>query len=474
MTMQTGLIPSEKDICYLGARQALELFRTGELSPVELLQAQIERAEEVEPQINAFTETFFKSAMEQARCAERRYLSRSEDVRPLEGLSVTVKDILDQKGARTTYGSLIYRDNIASQDHPVVTRIKQAGGIIHARTATSELAFGWVTATRLWGVTRNPWNIDLTPGGSSGGAAASLAAGTSTFAIGSDSAGSIRVPAALCGVVGYKPPTGRVPDPVEGHDTYNVIGPMARQVADCALLQNVISGVHPSDIASLRDRIEVPSEFPASGRLRLALSTDLGKTAPADNILRVIYRLVDKMRCSGCIVDEPTIDWPSSVSENAKFYAAGLIADSLKRLLESHKADVCGYILSAARVAASCPPSIYSDAAAVARQLYTAVSGILEDYDALICPVVLTNRIGAEQMPWQTNFVNGTTLDSDYDWVVTPHFNMLGQLPAMSVPIGVDEDGIPVGIQIVTRSFDDARAFQVAVEVERNVCYFSS
>ena len=202
-----------RDLCFLTGVRALELFRRGDLSPVELLRAQIERARQTEPTINAFTETFFEQAMAEAQQAEKRYLARADDLRPLEGLTVAIKDMLDQKGARNTRGSLIYKDNFSDKDHPVVARIRQAGGIIHARTTTSEFAFGWITATRLWGVTHNPWNPELTPGGSSGGAAASLAAGSSTLAIGTDSAGSIRVPAALCGVVGYKPPRGRVPDP---------------------------------------------------------------------------------------------------------------------------------------------------------------------------------------------------------------------------------------------------------------------
>ncbi|SEL67212.1 aspartyl-tRNA(Asn)/glutamyl-tRNA(Gln) amidotransferase subunit A [Roseovarius azorensis] len=457
---------TEDPLCRLNAHEALDLFRSGSLSPVELLSAQIARANEVEPVINAFTETFFDTAMEAARLAEQRYLARVDDLRPLEGLGVTIKDVLDQKGAHTTYGSIVYRDNLATRDHPVVTRIRNAGGIIHARTTTSELAFGWITATRLWGVTRNPWNPDLTPGGSSGGAAASLAAGTSTLAIGADSAGSIRVPAALCGVVGYKPPTGRIPDPVEGQDPYNVIGPLARNVRDCALLQNVISGMHPSDIGSLSERVELPLVNPGVAGLRLAFSTGLGKTAPTSSILAVIQATIKQMRSVGIVVEEPDIDWPSNVIDDAKAYAIGLVATKLGNMLDKHGMDVCDYITWIGDTARNCDVSVFSRAIETKSQLYSKLSDVIYKFDALICPVVLTNRVGAEQRPWTRMTINGVELDSDYDWVATPHFNMLGQLPALSVPIGLDDNGLPVGLQVVSRPFDDRRAFRVALAIE--------
>lgn len=151
MLLQNRAAAPEDDLCYISAARALELFASGALSPVELLEAQIRRAEAIEPQINAFTETMFETARAEARAAEQRYRLRAGDLRPLEGLSVSIKDVLDQQGHATTHGSLVFRDHRAAADHPVVARIKAAGGIIHARTTTSEFAFGWITASRLWG-----------------------------------------------------------------------------------------------------------------------------------------------------------------------------------------------------------------------------------------------------------------------------------------------------------------------------------
>ncbi|QYX56005.1 amidase [Roseovarius sp. SCSIO 43702] len=454
------------DLCYLSAVRALEMFRSRDLSPVELLRAQIARAEKVEPEINAFTETFFDTAMTEARAAEARYMSRSADPRPLEGLTVTIKDVLDQKGACTSRGSLVFKGHRADTDHPVVERVRQAGGIIHARTTTSEFAFGWVTATRLWGVTRNPWNPERTPGGSSGGAAASLAAGTSTLAIGADSAGSIRVPAALCGVVGYKPPHGRVPDPVEGFDPYSVIGPMARSVADCALLQNVISGVHPADITSLRERVTLKAREPAPGGLRLAASFDPGKTMPEAGIVAAIRGVIAKLQAHGAEIEEPEIDWPEGVGDLALRHSACLSAPWFGDMMDRHGDELCDYTRWTAELMKSCSLRDLTDSYDMARQLYRAVEPVLARYDALICPVVLTNRVRADQMPWTEMRVNGVCLNSDYDWVTTAHFNMLGELPSLSVPVGFDADGMPVGVQVVARSFDDARAFRVAAAIE--------
>ncbi|WP_324752322.1 amidase [Roseovarius sp. Pro17] len=454
------------DLCYLSAIKALEMFRKRTLSPVELLTAQIARAERVEPQINAFTETFFDTAMAEARLAEQRYMSRATDLRPLEGLTVTIKDVLDQKGVCNSRGSLIFKDHRADNDHPVVERVRQAGGVIHARTTTSEFAFGWVTATRLWGVTRNPWNPDRTPGGSSGGAAASLAAGTSTLAIGADSAGSIRVPAALCGIVGYKPPHGRVPDPVEGFDPYSVIGPMARSVPDCALLQNTISGVHPADIASLRENVILPIEGFAADGLRLAVAFDLGKALPDPEIVAAIRGIVAKLQAHGAVIEEPSIDWRSEIGDVARLHSACLFAPWFSDIMEQHGDQLCDYTRWTAEFMKSCSLRDLMGSYDVAKRLYRTMQPVLDHYDALICPVVLTNNVSADQKPWTEMQVNGVRLNSDYDWVATAHFNMLGELPALSVPIGLDADGMPVGLQVIARSFDDTRAFKVAAAIE--------
>ena len=198
------------DLPYLPATEAIKAFSDGSLSPVDLMRSIISRSERVEPHINAFTDTYFESALEQARAAEERY--RKSTQRPLEGIPLAVKDEFKLKGTRRTSASLVYKDRVDNESDVIIDRLLDAGAIVHAKTTTPEFCLLGSCHSRLLGVTRNPWNLDITPGGSSGGSGASLAAGCTTIATGTDIGGSIRIPAALCGVVGYKPPYGRNPE----------------------------------------------------------------------------------------------------------------------------------------------------------------------------------------------------------------------------------------------------------------------
>ena len=258
---------TDLDLCYLPAHEALARFKAKTLSPVELMQAVIARAEAVKDPINAFTYTHFDEAMDLARKAEAKY-ARGARVRALEGLPIGIKDESEIAGKPTSSGSLILKDHVAESTSVNNQRILAAGGIVHARTATPEFSAAGVCWSRLWGVSRNPWNPEFTTGGSSGGSGASLAAGTSPLAMGSDIGGSIRIPASACGVVGYKPPYGRnVDDPPFNLDFFCHTGPMARTVKDAALLQNVITGPHPSDIVGLRPKLTLPASRRSTMRL---------------------------------------------------------------------------------------------------------------------------------------------------------------------------------------------------------------
>ena len=257
------------------ATEALRAMRDRELSPVELLDSVVARAEAVEPVVNAFSERRFEEAYEAARMSEKRYASGSR-VRPLEGLPVGMKDEVPVKGWTMTYGSLAI-DEHAETTAPIAERIFKAGAVVHARTTTPELSCAGYTHSKLWGVTRNPWNPAVAVGGSSGGSGASLAAGTSLLASGSDIGGSIRLPASMNGVVGFKPPHGRVPVEAPFNlDRYCHDGPLARTVQDCALFQNVLAGPHPRDVTSLRPKVRIPSEPKGIQGWKIALSTDLG------------------------------------------------------------------------------------------------------------------------------------------------------------------------------------------------------
>ena len=257
------------------ATEAVAAFKAGTLSPVALMEATLARIDAVNPVLNAFTEIHSERALDQACAAEDAY--RRGTARPLEGIPVAIKDFHPVAGELTTFGSKVFADNRPTHTAPSVARLLDAGAIMHARTTTPEFAYAPITASPLWGVTRNPWSLDHAPGGSSGGAGAALAAGMTMLADGTDAGGSVRIPAAACHVVGYKPPFGRNPldrdHPIESLLHY---GPMARSVGDAALMQNVMSGAHGDDMCSLREGVELPESYPPIAGWTIGFSMDLG------------------------------------------------------------------------------------------------------------------------------------------------------------------------------------------------------
>ncbi|HEY0520634.1 MAG TPA: amidase, partial [Ilumatobacteraceae bacterium] len=298
------------ELHYLSAHDTLDLFRSGDLSPMEHLESLIEQIETHDGLLNAVVDRRYDDARAEARAAEQRYLGKGDAPRPLEGLCVAAKEEHPMVGRSWQQGSLAFEDEVAKYDHPIIERIQDAGGIIHVRTATPEFSCAGFTHSRLWGITRNPWNTEFSPGGSSGGSGAALAAGYAPLASGSDIGGSIRIPASFCGVVGFKPPFGRVPGLPPYHlDQYCHDGPLARTVADCALLQNVIAGPHWRDIVSLRDPPQLPRHPMSVEGVRVALSLTLGDW-PVDPDVASNTRLVAAaLSDAGAEVEEVVFPW---------------------------------------------------------------------------------------------------------------------------------------------------------------------
>src|SRR3954453_7655975 len=232
------------ELCFTPATELARAIAARELSPIELLDAVLDRIEELQPRLNAFCLLRAEEARREARDAERA----KEPLGPLHGIPISIKDLTSTKGIRTTFGSKAYADNVPEVDATFVTRLREAGAILLGKTNTPEFGNKGVTDSPLHGTTANPWSLDRTAGGSSGGAAAAVAAGLGPLAEGSDGAGSIRIPASLCGVVGLKPSFGRVPVwPRNGYETISHHGPLARTTADAALMLSVIAGDDPRD-----------------------------------------------------------------------------------------------------------------------------------------------------------------------------------------------------------------------------------
>ena len=458
---------SSSDLHYLGAVEALKMFRSRKLSPVELVDAVISRAESVAPELNPFSQTFFDRAREQARKAEARY-AKGNRTRSLEGLPLAVKDEETIKGLPATSGSIAYRDAIGEETTYIVERCFNAGAIMHLRTTTPEFSCAGVCHTRLWGVTRNPWNRDFTPGGSSGGSGASLASGAATLATGSDIAGSVRIPASCSGVVGFKPPYGRNP---QGHifnlDTYCHSGPMARSVADCALLQNVMAGPHPRDIATVKPKLRLPLEYAPVKGMKIALSMDLGFCEIDEDVRRNTLDAVDKLREAGAVIEEVEIGWTWEVLTAAMNYLGHLFGNSIAPALRRHRNELMPYTVDFADFGIRTTGEDFLDAQKVAGEMYDVLGPLLEKYDALVCP---TNALAAVPADFDSTkeelTINGVKVDPMLGWVMTYPFNITSRCPVLTVPSGLDRNNVPTGLQIVGRTYDDPTVFRVGAAVE--------
>lgn len=448
-------------LSYLSATEAHALMTRRELSPVELLTDVVERAERVEPGINAFTERMYDEAMRQAKAAESAFMAGT--ARPLEGIPVAIKEEQPIEGHTREEGSLLLKGEIADVTHPVVTRIVQAGGIVHARTTTPEFSCAGFTHSRLWGVTRNPWNLDYSPGGSSGGSAASLAAGTSLLATGSDIGGSIRIPSSFCGVVGFKPPFGRVPAlPPYNLDQYCHDGPMARTVADVALLQNVIAGPHPWDVVSIRPKLELPPLTGDVRGLRVALSVTLGDFQVEPDVAANTRAAAEALRAAGAVVEEVELPWTrEQIMTAANAHFAGIFSAGLSELPPEHADLLNGYTRDFAAITSEV--SFYRGLE-LEGEIYRPLGDLLERYDALLCPTTAVPAFPAEHDggPLPINGEMGHYMHG----VMTIPFNIASRCPVLSVPSGLAASGVPTGVQIVGRTFDDPTVFQLATALE--------
>lgn len=458
-----------EELAYLPASRLLKLFKSRKLSPLEVLEAQVARAEAMEPRINAFTDTYFEQAFALARKAEAKYMRRNLRVRALEGLTVAIKDEGAIKGQRSTSGSLIFEDAIAGRTDAFNDRILKAGAICHARSTTPEFCCAAVTHSRLWGVTRNPWNRRFTPGGSSGGSAAALAAGMTTLANGSDIAGSIRIPASCCGVVGFKPPYGRVPEsPGFNLDFYSHQGPLARTVTDTALLQNVIAGPHPSDIATLRPKIRVPTEYRSIRGFRVAYSMDLGYFKVHKDVRRNTERALDVFRDLGCKVEEVDLGWTEASAKAAWDYLLHLFGASVAPMLKKHKDVMTPYARAFAEQGKRSKATDFVASLGVAIEMYRSFGTFMERFDVFVCPTLAKPAIPAnDPLDYDSYRTAGKSMPDALSWCMTYPFNMLSRCPVISVPSGFAGTGVPTGIQIVSRTYDDTRVFKAAGAFEK-------
>ncbi len=458
---------TDSDLVYMPATAALKLFAKKKLSPVELMQASIARAEAVQPKINAFTYTHFDEALGLAARAEAKYM-KGRRTGALEGLPIGIKDESYIKGKPTSNGSLIMKDYMGEFTSPMNERIMAEGGIVHARTATPEFSCAGYTWSRLWGVTRNPWNKRYTPGGSSGGSAASLAAGTSAICTGSDIAGSIRIPASTCGLIGYKPPYGRNPDDGPFNlDFYCHTGPLARTVADAILLQNVMAGPHPLDISTLRPKLTLPLKYRPIKGWKIAYSLDLSCYEVDRDVRRNTLAAIDVFRSLGATVDEVDLGWPPDVVEAGLAYLEHLFGGSLSRLLKAHRKDLTTYARAFAEKGAKSKATDFIASLEMANRMYATLGPLFERYHLFVCPTTALPAVKADfDQSSDEVKINRKPVDPMLGWVMTSPFNTLSRCPVLTVPSGLAKTGVPTGIQLVGRTYGDEDVFRAGMAFE--------
>jgi Asp-tRNA(Asn)/Glu-tRNA(Gln) amidotransferase A subunit family amidase len=455
------------ELCYLTASEALRLFAARELSPVELTEAVLKRAEETEPSVNAFATLYPDEARAAARKAEARYLGKGPAPRPLEGLTVAIKELTPLAGQQHTQSCLALKDVIATESAPAAERIVNAGGIVHGRTNSPEFGCATFTHSRLFGLTRNPWNLDYSPAGSSGGAAAALALGSTTLAQGSDSAGSLRLPASACGVVGFKPPYGRVPGlPPYAFETANSDGPMARTVDDCALLENVIAGPHLADPNSVQPKLTIPANQKGLDGVRISLLVGIDGMDIDREVEANTRSAAAAMADAGAIVDEVELGWSlDTIMEAVGLHFSATYWPRVRRVLDGNRELLTSYIVAFADAHAATPvPSDFElRSHEITTELWRPLAEVFKRSSALLFPTLAlpAPEAGKEYID-EGPIINGR--EQSDRWIIgtTVPFNLLSRLPVISVPTGFASNGVPTGIQIAGRPYDDRTVFRIA------------
>jgi aspartyl-tRNA(Asn)/glutamyl-tRNA(Gln) amidotransferase subunit A len=465
---------SAADLAFKPAHEIAEAVRRRDVSPLETAEAALAAIAETDPALFAFSTVAHDQARADAIALEER-LARGGACGPLAGVPVAVKDLVLTKGLRTTFGSPLYADYVPDQDDIVVERLRAAGAIVIGKTNAAEFGYGAFGHNPLFPTTRNPWNPNLTPGGSSAGSAAAVAAGVCPLAVGSDGGGSVRLPAAFTGLVGMKASMGRVPvwpscrDPslpgVSGWESIEHIGPMTRSVADAALMLSVMAGPDP------RDRWSLPAgdvDWRASARpverlgLKVAYCPQWEDVPVTPAVRALCDRAVATFEALGCVVE--TLDAPVS----------GLVP--MRRALIALETDIGGTLnFAAGRLDRLSPPlrgllqrdwrwQDFNEAVIERKRAVEAIMRMMLRYDLMLTPTVPLPAFAIDRDGPGT--IDGRPVEDDCWMPAMFPFNLTGQ-PAISVPAGWTEDGLPVGLQIVGRHLADGTVLRAAAAFEQ-------
>jgi amidase len=465
--------PSE--IAFLPAVEQVARIRNRELSPVEVLDAALAQYEALNPIVNAVVTPAYEQARATAQAAEAAVL-RGDELGPLHGLPIGLKDMTETAGLRTTYGSKLYEHHVPDVDALLVTRLKQAGGIIIGKTNTPEFAAGSNTRNRVFGQTLNPWNLDLNPGGSSGGSAVALATGMCALAEGSDHGGSLRNPAAYCNVVGFRVSAGRVPAYPSPwvYDPFSVHGPMARTVRDAALMLSVMAGPDervPISISEPGAPLASAAEGdPSAGSgealqgWRVAWAPDLGGLLRVDHeVRRLIEAAARRFADLGATVEAASPDLHDALQIIIPLRAMRTGAIHQKELGMLDRVENA-FLKQFAERAEQLGALDVAVAEARRSRLWERVRGFMERYHVLLLPSTLTAAFPKEIE--RVSEVNGVPLGDPLEASLATYAISITGLPAISVPCGFTAADLPIGLQIVGRWRREADVLRAAAAFE--------
>jgi aspartyl-tRNA(Asn)/glutamyl-tRNA(Gln) amidotransferase subunit A len=460
--------PNE-ELCYTSAVTLVNMIKSKEISPVELTDAFLERIDAVNPKLNAYVTLLHEQARAQAKEAEAM-IQRGDDLGPLHGLPVSIKDLAWTEGVRTTMGSKVYENFVPDEDAPVAARMLDAGAINLGKTNTPE--FGWLAITEndLFGPTHNPWKLGYTSSGSSGGAAAAAAAGLSPIAHGSDGGGSIRHPASFCGIFGIKATYGMIPKhpKADGWPTLSHNGPLTRSVADGALALDVMTGYEPRDMYSCP---LPPQEFLANLKadikgLKIAWSRDLGHAEVDPEVVEHFEAGIKAFEEMGCELTEAHPD----LSEARELFKMIMFTEAVgsdygyieEDGTSKMTADLTKFINNRKDILGR----DYLGAQLRRQQLFAEVNDFFQDFDLFLTPTMAIPAFeNPKTMADYPHEVNGVEVTATGWHPFTFPFNLTGQ-PAATVPCGFTKAGLPVGLQIIGHKYEDLLVMQAAAQFE--------
>lgn len=459
-------------------------IRHGDVSPLDAVETYLDRIDDLNDPLTAYVTVTGDSAREAAEdAADAVAAADHPDALPsLHGVPVAIKDLYAYKsGVRNTYGSVVFENHVPETDALVVQRLESAGAIVLGKTNTPEFGHKGITENRLFGPTKTPFDTSYNAGGSSGGSAAAVAAGLASFAQGSDGGGSIRIPAAACGVYGFKPSYGRVPyegrpDAFSAHTPMALAGPITRTVADAALVLESIVGPHPRDPMSAPDDdldYVTAADRDVDG-MRIAYSPDLDIFPVEDEVAEIVEDAVDSFEDAGASVDEVDVDlrhdretiteaW-RAVSKVKYRALVENLRDEGTDLLGEHRDDVADTIVQLAEAGADVSGVEYKRTDNVRTDVFDGIQDVFEEYDIVVSPTLATARLPNEGDGPEE--IGGEPIDSLLDWFLTWPYNLTGH-PAASIPAGRTADGLPVGMQIAGRRWADDDVLAASGAFER-------